>query len=102
MRGKFLLSLLCSMPATAACAAREEPSGPRLVVLYAACTVNRDFLSPYAPAVRYTPNIQAFADGSLVFRPHVGEAGQSRIGVSRPVWTSTLSDDTRMGRSCTT
>ena len=40
---------------TAASACQQKPSAPRLVILYATCTVNKDFLSPYNPEVRYTP-----------------------------------------------
>ena len=56
-----------------------EPDGPRLVVLYSTCTLNNEFLSPYAPDVRYTPNLQALADAGLVFRRHVTECGQSGV-----------------------
>ena len=52
---------------------------PRLVLLYAPCTVNRDFLSPYDPDVRYTPSLQKFADQAVVFTKHVTEAGQSGV-----------------------
>ena len=52
---------------------------PRLVLLYAPCTVNKHYLSPYAPSVGYTPHLQAFAEESTVFRRHQTEAGQSGI-----------------------
>ncbi len=40
--------------------ATEEPAAsaskaPRLVLLYATCTLNKNFLSPYDPSVPYTP-----------------------------------------------
>jgi arylsulfatase A-like enzyme len=44
-----------------------------------ACTLARDQLSPYEPARRFTPNLQRFAEGGLVFRRHVTEAEQSGI-----------------------
>jgi arylsulfatase A-like enzyme len=61
------------------CGASDVPLRPRLVVLYTACTLARDFLSPYSPARRFTPNFQRFADASLVFDRHVTEAEQSGI-----------------------
>jgi arylsulfatase A-like enzyme len=71
---------LCSWLLLASCSAQPERAPlPRLVVLYVSCTVNKAFLAPYAPAVRYTPNLQAFAAESVVFRRHVTEAGQSGI-----------------------
>jgi arylsulfatase A-like enzyme len=56
-----------------------EAEPPRLVLLYAPCTVNKDFLSPYAPSIGYTPSLEAFARDSVVFRRHQTEAGQSGI-----------------------
>jgi arylsulfatase A-like enzyme len=58
--------------------ARDRPQ-PRLVLLYAPCTVNRLFLSPYDPSVRYTPFLSAFAEGGLVFTKHQSEAGISGV-----------------------
>lgn len=60
-------------------AAAEKYEAPRLVVVYATCTLNRNFLSPYNPSVRFTPHLQRFAERSLVFRRHRTEAGQSGI-----------------------
>jgi arylsulfatase A-like enzyme len=61
--------------------ASEPPpsTAPRLVILYAPCTVNKSFLSPYNPAVPYTPHLQKFAGESVLFRRHQTEAGQSGI-----------------------
>ena len=56
---------------------RREPAAPRLVLLYAPCTVNRDSLAPYGAAVRYTPNLAAFARESVVFLRHQTETDQS-------------------------
>jgi arylsulfatase A-like enzyme len=52
---------------------------PRLVLLYATCTVNHRFLSPYAPAVRYTPHLAEFAHDAIVFARHHTESGQSGV-----------------------
>ena len=85
--GVRVRSGLCMTSATAAVAAlllsttgceRARPtSGPRLVVLYAPCTVSKQFLSPYNPTVRFTPHLQNFAKRSLVFERHQTESGQS-------------------------
>ena len=56
---------------------RRDPVRPRLVLLYAPCTVNRDVLSAYAAGVRYTPNLAAFARESVVFQRHQTETDQS-------------------------
>lgn len=56
-----------------------RPSGPRLVVLYVACTVKSSYLQPYNDAVDYTPNFAEFGRKSVVFRRHMTEAGQSGI-----------------------
>lgn len=50
---------------------------PRLVILYATCTVNKNYLSPYNESVSYTPNIENLAKKSVVFTNHITEAGQS-------------------------
>src|SRR6185503_3621762 len=72
-----LLSGWLVLLALAGCGARRDP--PRLVVLYVACTVDKDFLSPYAPGVGFTPELEAFAREGLVFRRHVTECGQSGV-----------------------
>lgn len=58
------------------------PSGgaavaPRLVVLYATCSLSRSHLGPYARDVDYTPALSRFAAQALVFDRHQAEAGQS-------------------------
>ena len=50
---------------------------PRLVVLYAPCSVNRSFLTPYDASVSFTPHLAGFAASSLVFDHHRTESGQS-------------------------
>ncbi len=52
---------------------------PRLVLLYAPCTVNADYLAPYDAAVPYTPNLAALAERSVVFERHHTECGQSSL-----------------------
>lgn len=63
----------------AACSRTPEPEAPRLVLLYAPCTVSKQFLSPYASGVPYTPHLQSFADRGVVFEKHHTESGQSGI-----------------------
>ena len=72
-------AVLLALLALSGCRGREAARRPRLVVLYAACSLARDQLSPYAPERRFTPNLQRFAEGGLVFRRHVTEAEQSGI-----------------------
>ena len=55
------------------------PKPPRLVVLYATCTVNKNYLSPYNPNVTFTPHIERFSQQSQVFTKHRTEAGLSGI-----------------------
>ncbi len=50
---------------------------PRLVLLYATCTVNKNYLAPYSEGIRYTPNIAQFAAQSIVFMNHQTESGSS-------------------------
>jgi arylsulfatase A-like enzyme len=47
------------------------------VLLYATCSLNKDFLSPYNPAIGYTPSFERFGSQALVFERHHTEAGQS-------------------------
>jgi arylsulfatase A-like enzyme len=54
-----------------------SPGAPRLVILYAPCSVAKGYLQPYQAAVTYTPAIGAFARQALVFDRHQTEAGQS-------------------------
>ena len=52
---------------------------PRLVLLFATCTVSTRYLSPYDPAVPYTPELADFARDASVFMRHETEAGSSGI-----------------------
>jgi len=61
-----------------ACGGGEPKVQPRLVVLYATCTLNKSFLGVHGD-VRFTPNLDAFAAESVVFQRHQTESGQSGI-----------------------
>ena len=50
-----------------------------MVLLYATCTLNASYLSPYNSAVAFTPNLERFAREALVFERHETEAGMSGI-----------------------
>src|SRR5690606_37699073 len=58
-------------------AAPPRPRAPRLVVLYAPCTVNADHLAPYRAGVFYTPHLARFAEQATVFLRNQSEADQS-------------------------
>ena len=49
------------------------------MLLYATCTLNRDYLGPYGEAIAFTPNLDRFASEGVVFRRHQTESGQSGI-----------------------
>lgn len=77
---------LAGIIAVVACAASGNgcegdpvPRDPRLVVLYATCSLNKDHLSPYDPARNSTPNIERFSRESAVLARHHTEAGQSGV-----------------------
>jgi arylsulfatase A-like enzyme len=74
-----LLALVAAGLAACQSAERAAPPAPRLVLLYAPCTVNKDYLSPYNPAVDFTPRLGELARGAVVFRRHQTEAGASGI-----------------------
>jgi arylsulfatase A-like enzyme len=61
------------------CSRTADRKQPRLVLLYATCTVNCDFLEPYNNDVGYTPKLAEFAKSGVVFQRHMSEAGQSGI-----------------------
>jgi arylsulfatase A-like enzyme len=76
---------------------------PRLVVLYATCTLNKGFLGPYAggPAaaygiqglerVRFTPSLDRLAREGVVFERHQSESAQSGIAFAS-LFTGTQAD----------
>lgn len=49
------------------------------MVLFATCSLNRDFLQPYDATVTTTPHLAELAAESVVFEQHVTEAGVSGI-----------------------
>jgi arylsulfatase A-like enzyme len=71
--------LLCSIPVCGCGGAESSSSQPRLVILYATCTVNKSYLFPYNESVRYTPALQKFAGQAVTFQRHQTESGQSGI-----------------------
>ncbi len=73
--GWFLLAAAASL----ACGSSKPAPTPRLVVLYATCTLNKHYLSPYDSSVSYTPNLDAFAKRGTVFRRHQTESGLSGV-----------------------
>lgn len=75
MRPVPLAALLAALLTLTGC--RASPPRPRLVLLYATCTLNRDHIAPYGKDVRYTPNLAAFARESVVFLRHQTETEQS-------------------------
>jgi len=68
-----------AVAALAGCGGSPEVHRPRLVLLYATCTLAKDFLSPYDAAVSWTPEIGRFAGRGVVFRRHQTEAGLSGV-----------------------
>ena len=75
VRLAFLLAPLLVWPACGSCTRGPRP--PRLVLLYATCTLNREAIAPYGGDVPYTPNLAAFARESVAFRRHQTETDQS-------------------------
>ena len=53
------------------------PEPPRLVVLVATCSLNKDLLGPYDPEVSFTPNFDRFAREAAVLTSHHTESGLS-------------------------
>lgn len=72
---------LCPPLLLTACSRKRDLTvpQPKLVLLFATCSVNKSYLSPYNGDVDYTPNIGRFASGSSVFTKHQTEAGLSGI-----------------------
>lgn len=70
--------LLAVILASASCGGSSTAlDGPRLVVLYVPCTVQKLQLEPYDSRIEFTPNLAAFARESCVFARHTTEAEQS-------------------------
>jgi arylsulfatase A-like enzyme len=72
------LAILAAIAAFSCTSAPDAPP-PRLVILYATCTLAKGFLSPYEPAVTWTPQLDAFARRGVVFERHQTEAGLSGV-----------------------
>jgi arylsulfatase A-like enzyme len=92
LRARAALALL--LLALAGCGGEHgerKRSAPRLVILYVACTVNKDYLAPYEASVRYTPELGRFAAGARVFRRHATECGQSGVDFAT-IFTGTQAD----------
>ncbi len=75
----------------AACDSGVELPQPRLVLLYAPCTVNKQYLSPYNQEIAFTPFLKVFAEDSVVFLRHQTEAGQSGIAYAS-IFSGTQAD----------
>jgi arylsulfatase A-like enzyme len=78
-RASLVVALLCALGVGGCSPKTDESPGPRLVVLFATCTLNRHYLGPYNPEVPYTPTLDAFAEEGTVFSRHHTESGQSGI-----------------------
>ena len=78
MRSRASLVLPAMLIAGALACSREAAS-PRVVLLFAPCSVNKAFLSPYAADVDFTPNLARFAAEGLVFERHQTESGLSGV-----------------------
>jgi arylsulfatase A-like enzyme len=79
-RGSLLLLCLFVAGSSLACSRPADPGAkPRLVVLYAPCSLRCPSLEPYAKDVPFTPNLAAFARESVVFEKHVTETPESGI-----------------------
>ena len=61
---------------------------PRLVLMYATCSVNKNYLAAYNPRISYTPNIREFARSARVFARAQTESAQSGIAFAA-LWTGT-------------
>ncbi len=59
------------------CLGAQPHRTPRLVLLYATCSLNRQYLSAHNDAVFFTPNLGRFAQEAAVFRAHATETGLS-------------------------
>ncbi len=68
---------LLALALVAGCSRGPGSNSPRLVVLYAPCTVRTRSLAAYDPSIPFTPSIAEFAKSSVVFRRHTTEAEQS-------------------------
>ena len=65
--------------ASALCGCERPAVPPRLVLLYATCTVNADVLGPYSPEITATHAFDRLAKDGVVFERHQTESGQSGV-----------------------
>ena len=66
--------------------ARESSEPQPNVFLFVIDALRRDYLSPYNPRVTFTPNIQRFADESVVFKDPMTVYGGSALA-EPAIWT---------------
>lgn len=76
-RSLLWLAALAGAVSAVGCDDAPAPRQARLVLVFAPCTVARGYLSPYAPGVDFTPNLERLSRAGVVFRRHMSEAGQS-------------------------
>ena len=87
--GVLLLSLLL-LPAACGRSSKADAK-PRLVVLYAPCSLRCGSLEPYDSAIPFTPNLAAFARDSVVFEKHDTESPESGIAYAS-IFTGSQAD----------
>jgi hypothetical protein len=74
--GDRRIALLAILVVLGVSCSPAPPPKPRLIVLYAKCTVNKDLLAPYADGIDFTPNFARFGHEAAVFTSHQTEAVQ--------------------------
>jgi hypothetical protein len=84
--GDHRIALLAILVALGVACNPAPPPKPRLIVLYATCTVNKDFLAPYSDGIDFTPNFARFGHEAAVFTSH-----QTEAGISGPAFASIYS-----------
>src|SRR5580765_634120 len=74
------LAVLLPLLFLTACRRGSDAGGkPRLVVLYAPCSLRCGSLEPYDSSIPFTPSLAAFAKDSVVFEKHDTETPESGI-----------------------
>jgi arylsulfatase A-like enzyme len=86
--GAALSSLLLL---AAACSSEAPPTEPRLILVYAPCSVSAKHLAPYDDRVPYTPSLAAFAADAVTFDHHYTESPSSGIAYAS-LFTGTQAD----------
>jgi arylsulfatase A-like enzyme len=84
-------TLIVMVAALLACEAEQPRTPPRLVVLFAPCTLSKAVLSPYAASLPFTPNLERFAKRAITFERHQTEAGSSGLAYAS-ILTGTHAD----------